>query len=82
MRLIDWAQDRSESMTLGDIGVLKVTATLFGILVGAYLASFVTRNVWWFVAVLVVLGSRSGYRWFAAPSARLTATRSSAQYPA
>jgi hypothetical protein len=53
-------------MTLWDIGVLKVSAALFGIVVGAYFAPFVLRNVWWFVVPLVVLGGRSGYRWFTA----------------
>jgi hypothetical protein len=53
-------------MTLWDIGVLKVSAALFGIVVGAYFAPCVQRNVSRFVVPLVVLGGRSGYRWFAA----------------
>ncbi len=70
MSVLAWAEDRSEGMTLWDIGVLKLSAMTFGIVVGAYIAPFVTRNVWWFVGVLVVLGGRSVYRWFTAPAAR------------
>ena len=70
MGVIAWADDRSKSMTLWDVGVLKVSAMIFGVVVGAYFAPFVTRNVWWFVVLLVVLGGRSGYRWFAADPAR------------
>ena len=70
MRIMEWAQDRSESMTLWDVGVLKMSAMLLGVIVGAYLAPFVTGNVWWFVVPMVVLGARGGYRWFTAQPAR------------
>ena len=66
MSIIDWAHDRSEHATLWDIGVLKVSAMVLGMIVGAYAAPFVTRNIWWFIAALVVLGARGSYRWFAA----------------
>lgn len=70
MDVIEWTQARSEAMTLWDIGVLKIYSVLFGILVGAYSAPFVMRNVWWFLVPLVVLGGRGGYRWFTAKGTR------------
>jgi uncharacterized membrane protein YfcA len=69
MGVIAWAEDRSKGLTLWDVGVLKASAMIFGIVVGAYFAPFVTRNVWWFVGLLVVLGGRSAYRWFTAQAA-------------
>jgi hypothetical protein len=70
MSIMSWAQDRSDAMTLWDIGLLKVYSALFGILVGAYFAPFVQENVWWLVAVIVVLGGRGAYRWFTAEPPR------------
>jgi hypothetical protein len=75
MDVIGWAQARSKAMTLWDIGLLKIYSALFGILVGAYFAPFVLRNVWWFLVPLVVLGGRGGYRWFTAESARAPAAQ-------
>jgi len=66
MSVMAWAERRARAMTLWDIGLLKINAAIFGMIVGAYLASFVLRNVWIFVAIVVVLGMRSAYRWFSA----------------
>jgi len=55
-------------MTIWDIGVLKVYCVLFGVIVGAYLSSFVRENVVWFVVSVLILGSGVGYRWFTADS--------------
>ena len=66
MRIIQWAERRTNALNLWDIGVLKIYCALFGMIVGAYLSSFVKQNVWWFVAVVLVLGGSLGYRWFTA----------------
>lgn len=63
MSLLSWADDRSGAMTVWDLGFMKVTSMLFGIIVGAYLASFVIENILWFLVPMLVLGARSGYRW-------------------
>ncbi len=68
MSVLTWAEERSNAMTLWDVGALKVSSMLFGVLVGAYLAPFVMRNVTWLLVLLVVLGGRSGYRWLTAPA--------------
>ena len=75
MDVIGWAQARSKAMTLWDIGFLKIYSALFGILVGAYFAPFVLRNVWWFFVPLVILGGRGAYRWFTAEGARAPAAQ-------
>jgi len=66
MKVIRWAERRTEALTLWDIGVLKIYCVLFGMIVGAYLSSFVRQEVWWFVAAVLVLGGGLGYRWLTA----------------
>lgn len=56
-------------MTIWDVGFLKLTSLTFGLILGAYLAPFVTQNVWFFVAGVLILGGRSGYRWLTARAA-------------
>lgn len=53
-------------MTVWDVGILKIYCVLFGMIVGAYIPTLVTRNVWWLAAAVLILGGRSGYRWLTA----------------
>lgn len=69
MSVIAWAQGRANAMTIWDVGFLKLTSLTFGLILGAYLAPFVTQNVWFFVAGVLILGGRSGYRWLTARAA-------------
>jgi putative Mn2+ efflux pump MntP len=66
MRIIQWAERRTNALTIWDIGAVKIYCALFGMIVGAYLSSFVKQNVWWFVVAVLVLGVGGGYRWFTA----------------
>ena len=66
MGLIQWAEERSRAMSVWDIGVLKIYCVLFGMIVGAYVSTFVTDHVWWFVVAVLLLGMGLGYRWFTA----------------
>ena len=66
MHIIQWAERRTNALTFWDIGVLKIYCVLFGMIVGAYLSSFVRLHVWWFVAAVLVLGGGVGYRSFTA----------------
>ena len=66
MSVLSWAEERSKALSLWDVGFLKVSSMLFGIVVGAYLASFVLANVWWFLIPMFVLAGRGGYRWLTA----------------
>lgn len=69
MSVITWAESRAKAMTIWDIGLLKIYSMVFGMIVGAYFAPFVTQKVWWFVAFVLLLGGRGGYRWFTAEAA-------------
>jgi len=63
MGLIRWAEERTRTMSIWDIGVLKICCVLFGMIVGAYVSTFVKGHVWWFVGVVLVLGVGLGYKW-------------------
>lgn len=69
MGLIQWAESKTNGLTIWDIGALKIYCVLFGVIVGAFASTFVQEHLWWFVAGVVVLGLGLGFRWFtAAPS--------------
>jgi putative Mn2+ efflux pump MntP len=64
--VITWAEQRTQSLNICDIGILKVYCVLFGMIVGAYVASFVKDQLWWFVGAVLVLGGYLGFKWFTA----------------
>ena len=66
MSVFQWTERRSRALTLWDIGVLKIYCVLFGVVVGAYLSTFVRQHVWWFAVPVLILGGGFGYRWFTA----------------
>lgn len=70
MTVTSWAEKRSSSLSTLDIGSLKIASMLFGMILGAYLASFVIRNLWWFLIPMLLLGGWSGYRWLTAQGGR------------
>ena len=66
MGLIQWAEQRTKALNIWDIGILKIYCVLFGMIVGAYVSSFVRDHVWWFVGVVLILGGHLGFKWFTA----------------
>ena len=66
MGVIQWAEERAKSLNLWDIGALKIYCVLFGMIVGAYVSSFVRDHVWWFGGAVLILGGYLGIRWFTA----------------
>ena len=70
MGIFQWAEKRTNAMTIWDIGVLKVYCVLFGIVVGAYVPVFVRDHVGWFVAAVLILGGGVAFRWFSAEPTR------------
>ena len=66
MGVIQWAEERTKSLNLWDIGVLKIYCVLFGMIVGAYVSSFVRDHVWWLGGGVLILGGYLGIRWFTA----------------
>ncbi len=67
MELIQWADRRTRALGIWDIGVLKIYCVLFGVIIGAFIPTFVRQNIWGFVIPTIVLGLGLGIRFFAAP---------------
>ena len=51
MGIFAWANRKLKAYTVWDIGVLKLFCTLVGMILGAYLATFVLGYLWWFIVV-------------------------------
>ena len=66
MGIIEWAEERTNDMTVWDVGVLKIYCVLFGVIVGAYIPVFVREHLGWFVIAVLIFGLSTGYRWFTA----------------
>ena len=55
MGIFAWANEKIKAYTLWDIGVLKILCTLVGMILGAYLTTFVLGYLWWFIVVGALL---------------------------
>ena len=55
MGLLDWVERKIKAQNFWDIGILKIFCTIVGMILGAYVSSFVIQYVWWFVIVGIVL---------------------------
>jgi hypothetical protein len=64
MGILQWAEEKTDALTMWDIGVVKIYCVLFGVIVGAYIPVFVRENLWWFVCSVLFLGLGLGVRWF------------------
>jgi len=49
MNLKNWAEKKMKRFSVYDFAVFKTTIVLFGIIIGAYIASFVKQYIWYFV---------------------------------
>jgi len=47
-----------------DIGLLKWCATLFGMIIGAYLHDFVKEYVWYFLLAVIVLAIKPAVSYY------------------
>ena len=64
MGILQWAKEKTDALTMWDIGVVKIYCVLFGVIVGAFIPVFVREHLWWFVCSVLVLGLGLGVRWF------------------
>ncbi|HNS31565.1 MAG TPA: hypothetical protein PKN36_01140 [bacterium] len=45
MGMIEWGEKKIRKMTFWDMGLAKFVLILFGVIVGAFISSFVKRNI-------------------------------------
>ena len=55
MRLIEWIKEKAKGLTIWDIGYIKWSSLLIGIIIGAYIADFTKRYLWVFIIVAALL---------------------------
>jgi len=55
MELFHWANAKIRTLNAWDIGLLKIVCVLSGMILGAYLSSFVIRNIAWLAAAVIFL---------------------------
>jgi hypothetical protein len=55
---------RTKIWTVLDIGLLKWSCILFGMIIGSYLSSFVKRQVWIFTLAAILLAIKPATSYF------------------
>lgn len=64
MNLFKWAEKKIRKLSIWDFSLVKTALIIFGIIVGAYISTFVKQHVWYFIAVFVLLYAIVLYRVF------------------
>jgi len=54
MSLFSWIETKIQKYSIWDFGVLKLCVVVFGIIIGAYISTFVKDNLGIFIAIFVV----------------------------
>ena len=54
-KLINWAEKKIRKMSICTFGLTKAVLILFGIIVGAYISTFVRQHIWYFAALFAAL---------------------------
>ena len=55
MGIIKFLNQKIKSYTVWDIGVLKIFCVIAGMILGAFISSFVKQNLWWLIIIGIVL---------------------------
>jgi len=55
MGIFHWANAKIRILNAWDIGLLKIVCVLAGMILGAFISSFVIRNIAWLAAAAIVL---------------------------
>lgn len=53
MGLIDWGEKKIKKMTFGDMALTKFVCMIFGLVIGAYISTFVKQYAWLFVLLFI-----------------------------
>jgi len=55
MGIIKWSNQKIKSYSVWDIGVLKIFCVIAGMILGAYVSSFVKQYLWWLIIIGIIL---------------------------
>lgn len=64
MGLFKWAKKVIKKMTVWDVGFLKLAMIAFGILLVYWIPAILNLNMWWWVAIFVLLVIKPITLWF------------------
>ena len=64
MGLIKWIEKRIKKMKVWDVGLLKITLLILGMIIGAYISVFIKTHVWYFLGAFIILYLVLLYRFF------------------
>ncbi|MBW2975653.1 hypothetical protein KY366_08085 [Candidatus Woesearchaeota archaeon] len=64
MGLLSWADEKAKRLDVWDIGCIKWSSVLFGIIIGAYISDLAKRYIWILAAMVVLLAIRPLYSFF------------------
>ena len=62
MRLIEWAEEKIQKLSIWDFAVVKLALIIFGVVIGAHMHVFVKEYLVYFVGVFVALYAVLVYR--------------------
>ena len=57
-------EEKIHKLTLWDMYLIKIVLIIFGIIIGAYISTFVKQYLWYFVGAFVMLYAILLYRFF------------------
>jgi len=53
MKLIKWGERKIQKMTFWDMALTKFVLIFFGLIVGAYISSFIKQYIWLFIILWI-----------------------------
>ncbi|MBR9690947.1 hypothetical protein GOV08_04655 [Candidatus Woesearchaeota archaeon] len=54
MGIFSWAEEKIQSLSVWDFGVVKTMLILLGMIIGAYVSSFVKSYVWYIAGIIIL----------------------------
>lgn len=64
MNLLSWINQKIQKLDWLDLGLTKISCFAFGILLVFWIPEILKINVWWVIAVWLVVAIRPIYRFF------------------
>jgi putative Mn2+ efflux pump MntP len=71
MGLISWANEKIKGLNVWDIGCIKWSSILFGVIVGAYIANFTKQYLWLFIVLAVLIAVKPIYKFLKKPQEKV-----------
>ena len=62
MRLIEWAEEKIQNLSIWDFAVVKIALIIFGMIIGAHMPDFVKEHLPYFIGVFIALYAILIYR--------------------